>query len=298
VGIVKTQGATMSARRTLIFAVLLALPVTAGAATGARAISITMSDAVGDSQGGAADIRGASIRDDGHGTLTFRFDLMDRTALSADDTTLVFLDTDMNPATGQEGDDYLIFADGSDHTVGLYGWDGAKWAVVSQESLSTSDGLTLSIHHRDLGGTKELAAYFQTERVSDEAAFDAVGPVPFFVFIAPTSLKVETVTMRPTKPRAGQAFLLNAVIRTDGGEMVTEGSVACVATIGKKRVKTTWPGHFFKVVGQVGKTPSQASALCSWNVPAGSAGKTIRGSITVTAEGLTVTKTFSARISR
>jgi hypothetical protein len=47
-----------------------------------------MSDAVGDSRGGAADIRGASIRDDGHGTLTFRFDLVDRSELCADDATL------------------------------------------------------------------------------------------------------------------------------------------------------------------------------------------------------------------
>ena len=78
---------------------------------------------------------------------------------------------------------------------------------------------------------------------------------------------------------------------------MSEGSVACVATIGKKRVKTTWPGHFFKAE-PVGKTPAQASALCSWNVPAWSAGKTIRGSITVTAGGLTVTKIFSARVSR
>lgn len=287
----------MPARRTLIFFPLLALLVTAGAASGARAISITMTDAVGDSLGGAADIRGATIRDDGRGTLTFQFDLADRSELGRDDVTQVFLDTDLNQATGQDGDDYLIEADADAQTVDLYRWEETTWADAPEPSLSTSDGITLTIHHRDLGGTKQLAAYFQTERLSDDAAYDVLGPVPFFVFIAPASLTVETVSMRPTRPRAGKTLLFNAVIRTSAGDLVTEGSVACVATIGKKSVKTTWPGHFF-TIGTIGKTPSSATAVCSWNVPAGSVGKTIRGSITVTAEGLKAAKTFSARIVR
>lgn len=287
----------MPARRTPIVVALLALLVTAGAATGARAISITMPDPVGDSRGGAADIRSASIRDDGHGTLTFRFDLADRTELGADDGTWLFLDTDFDPNTGSDGDEYQIVADASDRTIFLYRWDGTTWTLAPDGSLETSDGMTVTIHQRDLGGTKALLAYFETGRISDDTAFDQIGPLPFSVTITPPSLKIETVSMRPARPLAGKQFLLNAVIRTDTGDLVTEGSVACVATIGTKRVKTTWPGHFF-TVGQIGKTPSQASALCSWNVPAGSAGKTIRGSITVTAEGLTVTKTFSARISR
>jgi hypothetical protein len=284
-------------RRTLTFAALVALLITAGAATGARAISITLPDAVGDSRGGAADIRSASIRDDRHGTLTFSFDLADRGELRADDGTWVFLDTDFDPNTGSDGDEYQIVADASDRTIYLYRWDGTTWALAPDGSLETSDGMTLSIHHRDLGGTKALLAYFETGLISDDTAYDQIGPLPFSVTVAPPSLKIETMSMRPAKPRAGKQFLLNAVVRKDAGSFVTEGSVACTATIGTKRVKTTWPGHFFTIV-ELGKTPSSATAVCSWNVPPGSAGKTIRGSITVTTEGLTVTKAFAARIAR
>jgi hypothetical protein len=289
----------MSTRtRTIAFAATVAMLVPASIASAAKAISITMNDQLGDAIGGASDIRGASIRDDGAGTVTFRFDLADRTQLVGDDVTSLFVDADLNPQTGHEGDEYVISAWASDRTIEVSRWDGAKWADAGDTSVSTSDGMNISINNRDLGGTTEFAVWFQTGRESDDNAWDGVGPIPFFVGPAkPTQLEVTSLVLRPAKPKAGKQLVVDAVVETDTKQVVTSGTVACAATIGGKAVKTRGAGHFV-VLPATAKTPETGSAVCAWNIPRGAAGKTIRGTITVTAEGLKVTRSFNARIGR
>jgi hypothetical protein len=59
-------------------------------------------------------------------------------------------------------------------------------------------------------------------------------------------------------------------------------------------VTTTRPGHFItlKANGQI----TTANAACGWHVPASTAGKLIRGRITIQAGGLTIARSFAARI--
>jgi hypothetical protein len=284
--------------RTIALAAAFAVVVPATVVSAAKAISITMTDQLGDAIGGAPDIRGASIRDDGNGTVTFRFDLVDRPQLVGDDVASVFIDADLNPQTGNEGDEYVISAWASDRTIEVSRWDGAKWAETGDTSVSTSDGVNISIHNRDLGGTTQFAAWFQTGRESDDKAWDGVGPIPFFIGPGtPTKLEVSSLVLRPAKPKAGKQLVVDAVVETDTKEVVKSGTVACGATIGGKAVKTKGPGHFV-IVPATAKTPETGSAVCAWSIPRGTAGKTIRGTITVAAEGLKVTRSFSARIGR
>lgn len=86
---------------------------------------------------------------------------------------------------------------------------------------------------------------------------------------------------------AGERFgAVAKVTRDDTGERVRSGTIRCRAAI-----------------GGVALTPEQATfrnavAKCVWRLPAGSAGKTVRGSMTVRALGSTATRAFAERIRR
>jgi hypothetical protein len=276
---------------------LLALVVAGGAA--ADGTSISVADALGDAVGGAADITGGTISQDPGGKLSFVFALADRPALTADDETGVFLDVDANPNTGTEnGDEFLLWADAAAETVGLARWNRAEWEDVVGSSAFTEDGTTFTVEPRDLGMPQRLLAYFQTNLQSNPDAYDALGPVPFT--LRPTTPPALTATrpkLGPLAPRAGKQLLASiAVTRADTGKLVSRGAVRCRATIVGKVVHTTWVGHFFTITVDGAVTGARAS--CSWNVPRGSVGKLIRGTITVTSDGLTVARSFSARIRR
>lgn len=203
----------MLGRRTMVVFVALAATLVSAGAYAASTATITIQDAVGDATVGAPDIRSASIRDNGRGTLTFSVDLVGRTELVPDDQLRIYLDTDNNPATGDDdGIDYLIFADAS---------------------------------------AREL-----------------------------------------------KLFVASAVIETDTGVLVYEGTVRCAATIGGRKVKPARRGQFIKLINVGQSEPADADASCAWNIPPGTAGKTIRGTITVTSQGMSVRKSFAARIVR
>ena len=79
--------------------------------------------------------------------------------------------------------------------------------------------------------------------------------------------------------------------RTDTGDPVNDevgASVSCTATIGGKRLRVVGAGFI------EGGSPEQGA--CVWRVPKHSRGKTIRGSITISFNGVTATKTFVAKV--
>lgn len=86
---------------------------------------------------------------------------------------------------------------------------------------------------------------------------------------------------------AGERFgAVGKITRDDTGERVRSGKIRCRANIGNTALR-----------------PEQATfrntvAKCIWHLPAGAAGKTVRGSLTVTALGATETREFAERIRR
>ena len=74
------------------------------------------------------------------------------------------------------------------------------------------------------------------------------------------------------------------VVAEDSGTTVRSGAVRCAARIGGSRLRAL-SGRF---AGQ--------RATCVYRVPARAAGKTVRGSVSVTLAGKTVTRTFARAI--
>jgi hypothetical protein len=270
------------------------------AGSAASQSEVAFADPAGDATGGAADILNASIADNGRGRITFAFDVANRPrGFKSDDFVHIFLDTDENAATGNEGDDYAIQADANDETVGLFKWDGTAWTFVPTTTLGATDAQRIWINVRELGSTAGLRASFETLLHSDGAAYDTAGPINFSVSSGPSGppeLSAVSLTTRPSVPRAGKQLLVELVAqRDDTGDVVGHGTVRCSAKIGSKTVKTTWPGHFFEVIGGAG-FGLQSSALCSWNVPRGTRGRTIKGSITIVSDGLRLREPFAFHI--
>jgi len=66
---------------------------------------------------------------------------------------------------------------------------------------------------------------------------------------------------------------------------VKTGTIACNATIALKHLTP------------VGKSLKSGIAACVWHLPLNAKGKTIRGTVTLTVQGVKVTRSFSAKIT-
>jgi hypothetical protein len=275
------------------FAVVAALATVVVTTAAGADVTTAVPDRSGDAVGVAADITNGSITQDAGGTLAFGFTLANRSALTADDELQLFLDTDANPSTGEDGDEYILWSQAG-QTPQAQRWTGSSWQRTGLPSLAGT-GTTIRVHPRDLGNTRRLIAYFQTVAYSDESAYDLAGPLPLALQAATPALTAQPLQLTPTVPRArGQLHVSTVVQRQDTGALVSSGTVRCSATIAGKPVTTTRPGHFItlKANGQI----TTANAACGWHVPASTAGKLIRGRITIQAGGLTIARSFAARI--
>ena len=101
-----------------------------------------------------------------------------------------------------------------------------------------------------------------------------------------THLKLDAgkAIFSPARPRAGGSVaVVVQVVANDTGP-VTAGRVACDARIGGKAL----PMRSAKLGNGV--------ATCGFKLPAGSKGKQLKGTMTVTSRGLTVRRPFSATV--
>jgi subtilisin family serine protease len=87
----------------------------------------------------------------------------------------------------------------------------------------------------------------------------------------------------PARSRAGQTFRAQAVVKADG-QFITEGRVACPATLAGRALKATTA----RFRGGV--------ASCAWSLPQRAGGKLLRGSLRVTYERGTARRTFAQRV--
>ena len=99
------------------------------------------------------------------------------------------------------------------------------------------------------------------------------------------TLKASAPVAVPAKPVAGKPFSVRVgVTRGDTNAALASGVVTCKVTAGLKPLRA---------VGTV----RAGKATCAMVVPATARGKSIRGTIKVTFRNVTVTKSFSYRVS-
>jgi len=284
---------------------LVALPsVALGGAARTTVNSTTFTDSTGE-DASAPDITSVVVSNDDAGLITFKINISNRPALTPDMIGLLFLDTDQVATTGDPnslGSDYAIELDPG--SVGLFKWNGSDFvAAPSQASVTYSydaTGATIRVSASELGKTKGLN--FGVDVYSGIAldasgnpdfanAHDDLAPDPghgFFAYkvLTKLTLSVEAFTTSPKPAKHGKSFVAGlAINESDTGGPVQSGTVTCAATIATKHLAPL--GHALK----------NGVAGCIWHLPIASKGKTIRGTVTVTVQGVKVARSFSAKIT-
>ena len=288
----------------LLGAALVALPTTAlGSASHAATNSQSFPDSTGE-DANAPDITGIDVSNDDNGLITFHVKIANRPALTSDMLILVFLDTDQNQATGNPnalGADYLIDLESAG--VFLLKWDGTQFGnAPSQTSLTYSydaTGPTIHVAASDLGGTKAINfGVDATSGIVVDASgnpdftnsHDDLAPDPghgFFSYqvIAKLTLKQIAFTTTPKPAKSGARFSATlAATESDTNGPITKATVTCAGSVKGVRLPAT-------------HSLANGVASCFWKLPKKSKGKLFVGTMTVTVQGTTLTKTFSARIT-
>jgi hypothetical protein len=287
--------------------VLGLLAVLFAVAPAGAANKVTYQDSTGEDPA-APDITTIVVSNDDAGMMTFRINIPNRAQLTRDMLVDMLLDTDANPATGDPdnlGADYAIELFLGE--VALFKWDGTGLTRRAGDPPATtliyswSGGVTIKISAAELGNTKKFN--FAVVAVSgivvdettgvpnfDNAVADAApaataGLYSYAVKIAPARLVFKSLTKAPATPKAGKTFTVRmSATRSDTGAAIVNGRVDCVAKAGARAVQ---PRSERFVGGQ---------AVCVFKIPAGSAGKTLRGTITIVFEGKRLTRPFAGKI--
>jgi hypothetical protein len=295
--------------RTLRYVLLIAFVLAMCAAVPAGASNTaTYQDSTG--EGGAdpavPDITTIVVSNDDAAMITFQVNIPNRPQLTRDMALDLEVDTDNNPATGDQfGVDYVIeIILGEVH---LYKWDGTNFTRRVGDPPATSliyawsNGATIKISATELGNTKKFGfdAIVVSGLVIDDVtgnidATNAKGDIApaagaglyrYEVKVAPAKLIAKSLTQTPNPPKAGKNFTVRlTATRSDTGAAIVNGEVDCAAKVGGKTLKP-------KSEKFVGK-----QAVCVFKIPADAAGKTIRGTIKIVFEGKKLTRPFSGKI--
>ena len=286
---------------------VVAVPTVASGAlsapSGPAANSQTYQDSTGENPA-APDITTIVASNDDAGTLSFRINIPNRPQYSPDIAVFMEVDSDGNQATGDPdsfGADFFIQLIQGE--VVLFRWDGTDFTLAANQSslsYSWSSGPTIRINAAQLNNTRKLS--FDVAVISGittdpiTGALDCpdptcvgdrapvVGLYQYLVKVAKPTLVVKRVTTTG-KPKAGKPFTVRLVAaRSDTGANIQDGRVTCVGRAGNARLKATVQ----RVIA--------GAATCTWQIPAGAKGKSFRGSVAVTFEGLRAAESVSSRI--
>jgi hypothetical protein len=274
----------------------------------ANSQTFTVSDPTDDSGSAYPDIASVTVSNDDNGLITFQINLGNRQALSGQDGILVLLDSDQNGATGAQplGLEYGLGI-GPGNGVGLAQWNGSSFVAASPSTLtasSTSGQVTVSINKSDLGGTSGFNFGVVTTadgfNSSDSDIAPDTGPLwSYQVTISqPTGGSTGstgssgTPTVKLTAGKAevtpavhGKPFTASMTVTDASTGTGVSGTVTCSAKLGGKVL----PGarHTASATGK---------ASCTWKLPKTAKGKALTGKITVTYQGKTITRAFTARV--
>jgi len=255
----------------------------------------TFTDPSGDGKG-AGDITAVSLTSDATGSVQMSVTVPGLAAIDGaqNPEVDVFFDTDKNGATGSPGgNEYTLFYW---RTADDWGWDLDKWngtkyeeAPASQTLLFSRSGDTLSWRFSDksdivtsgfnfyvISGLFDASGNPTAEDVAPDGgswSFDAGSAV-----IRPALGKPLAV---PAHPTHGKLFSLSfPVTRTDTGDALQGGTLSTSTMIGGKSVPKN-------------ASLANATAQVAVHIPTRAKGKTLVVKVTVTANGMTATKTVS-----
>ncbi len=273
-------------RKALLLVCTVALALCAAQIARADA---SYTDPTGDSTT-APDVTTVTAANDAAGNLTFTV-RTNQPTLAADAVIDIAFDIDHNPQTGGNGVEFAFFigSDGWDFVK----WDGTKFALANAASAhgSYANGVaTFKVSKADLGGVADFTFWASSFQIDANGNFIAEDTAPDgtdaykYTFTKPLTLRASTATATPARPAAGKAFTVGTrVTRGDNGAALASGTVACTVRVGTAPLRAT---------GRV----SNGVAVCAMKIPKTAKGKLVRVTVKVTFQGVSTTKTFSARV--
>ncbi len=248
----------------------------------------TYTDPAGDSTGGP-DITVVTLSNDATGLITLKINV---TGLDVGRTNVfTFLNTDRNSDTGSAtGCEYTLDVDSQagSHDWGMTRWDGGGWQDMPRSSTlsfdHTGDVATFTFHRNDIGNVGSFDFWIAADGDSglDMAPFGDMWT--YTLSASKVTLVVGKVVASPAKPVAGKRFVVSMpVTRSDTGQAAAGAKLTYRVTVAGKAVKAT---------GSIaGKT-----ARVTTTVPRATKGNVLRMRLTVSANGLSVTRTASYRV--
>ena len=271
-----------------------ALVVFGAIAAGAAAAERSYTDDTGDS-GTAPDLTSVTVTDS-NGFLAFKI----AGNLVPSSSLVIFVDTDRNQSTGDDGDELMVGVDQETDGKNYWfaeRWSGSKWedAKIDVTSRTFAGRQELGFRAADAGITGSFDFVVATfKHVADavearDFAPDSIVPWTYEPTskVASTSAKavLGTVRLTPVRPVAGGRLVVRIpVMRSDTKQPLTAGVAKCSATVKGRTMRGT-------------ASVAAGVATCRIGVPKGSSGTAGRGSITVGTGAQAVSKGFSFRIA-
>lgn len=281
----------LSSRRAGLVALLAITSAIALTGAGSAGAVGRYPDAAGDGKG-SADVTGVSVMSDTVGQIIFTV------ATAADPEagggwTVVFLDTDANPATGALGTlgaDYLLAVEENGFDFGR--WTGADWdwetPYTTVRVFTNARGAMFSVNRSELGGTAAINFWVRSGRGNPSLGQmdDAPDDGTFNYTLAAGGPDIREVGVKTTPesgPRAGRVFTVEPtslalpVVPANGLSPQPE-SYTCSAKLGMKTLRGTGAGG------------------CTFAIPKKAKGKKLSVSLTVSYQGASKTVQLAYKV--
>jgi hypothetical protein len=265
----------------LVAVLLAALVLAPGATPG------TYADKSGDS-GSAGDITGVQVNaDKASGQLIFLI-AGSNLSTSQNDLTVLFIDSDANPATGQPnllGADYVFAID--DSTYDFEHWNGSDWVDTPYTTVRINgggSGMTISVNRSELGNTSTFNFWARSINMVDRKSDDAPDDGTYNYSIDANGPDIQALTLKTlpgTGPMHGKRFVVTpAGLKLPTGEVADAqpDSYSCTAKVGARALHGTGTG------------------ACTFAVPKKSRGKQLRLTVTVNYEGASKSFSYNFRV--
>jgi hypothetical protein len=232
----------------------------------------------------------------------YLFDVALATPYTTTGVLSLYLDTDLNPATGDPkslGADYLLIDDNTSSTGYFLKWDAttATWTDASpnatvKDSVSTDNKhVLLAVNKSEIGNSTGFNLFVETIEGdgSDGHWDDAPSGSGSYQYKLQTVLHLTLVAAHSFAVKAGGAWSIGLIVgRSDTGETVgSEGTLTCSATSGSTKLAV---GTAAFISGGKGKP---TVAVCSFKVPKKLKHKVLHATVTVSYQGQSVKKSFT-----
>jgi hypothetical protein len=277
-------------------AALLLVVSTSASARPADIKPISFSDQTGDG-GTAPDISTVSVTNDATGTYTI--DIAFATPLTPTSYVDVFLDSDLNAATGDPqsaGTDVVLEDDEASNSFGFYKWDGTKFAFATSVGVHVRGsqdlkGLEFQVGTADLGAGTGFNFFVESVEGDGTAGHfdDAPSGTAVWNYKLQQEVKLSLVGAKATAVKAGGTWILAlAATRSDTGKTLgSEGTIVCKGTSGATKLALV--AHSFIT------SNGSSAAVCAFKVPKKLKHKLLHGTMTVSYAGQSITHSFTTK---